>query len=73
MVMISFHFSLKESGSESDGTIRRIHQEYGKSDGVERTSFSAAGAIDFAARDRVRETVCARLNVIKELEGRSSQ
>ena len=29
--------------------------------------FRAAGAIDFAARDRVRETVCARLNVIKEL------
>jgi hypothetical protein len=78
--MVSFQFSLKESGLESDGRVRRSHQEYGKQVAPRGTSFSAADTIDFPAHDRVAEAgcvrlsaVCARLDVVKQVEGRSSQ
>jgi hypothetical protein len=73
MVIVSFQFSLKESGPEREGRVRRIYQEYGKQMAPRGPSFSAADMIDFPAHDRVAEAVCVRLNVVKEVEGRSSQ
>jgi len=37
------------------------------------TSFWAAGTVGPPGDDRAAEAICARLNVIKEVEGRNSQ
>ena len=73
MVIVSYQLSLKESGPGSDGGVRRIHQEYGKRMAPRGTSFWAAGTVGPPGDDRAAEAICARLNVIKEVEGRNSQ